>query len=118
MALIPALIDNKGDFTSLNEIFGESNVEVLMTQIKQKAADGVWHRGVLIFGSYLYKSITEAQGHVRLPHPTASPINWSLFAHSMSEQVGQPTVLKKRTRKTVSMVRNLNDDECLESRKR
>jgi len=84
MALIPALIDNKGDFTSLNEIFGESNVEVLMTQIKQKAADGVWHRGVLIFGSYLYKSITEAQGHVRLPHPTASPINWSLFAHSMS----------------------------------
>jgi hypothetical protein len=87
---------------------------VLMTQIKQKAADGVWHRGVLIFGSYLYKSITEAQGHVRLPVPTALPIDWNHFVHTMGSEVGQPIILKKRSRNLVSMVKKLSEDECYE----
>ena len=71
VAFMPSLIQNRGDFTSLNEIFGESNIKVLMHKIKQKAADGVWHRGVLIFGSYLHKCINEAEGQVRLPIPKA-----------------------------------------------
>jgi len=92
MALLPELIENRGDFTSINEIFGESSIKVLMNKIKQKAADGAWHRGMLIFGSYLHKCITQAEGHVRLPIPQTSTIDWSLFVVHMGEQVGQPTV--------------------------